>query len=299
MPRLHITYDVPGWAYHRRALALQRYAPSGWKTTISDQYTACEPCDVLLYLPYGSLKLVGRYVSRLPAKPVIVSGYNVGYGYRRELLNGCLVHADCVILNNRENWERLGRPDKTVWISNGVDLEQFRVTVPLENRKPKAIFIGSKYHYDCNADLKGVDILEAIRPDLEATGIECEWKTIDSIHPPMSADDIRDWYNSATVYVVASRCEGTPNPAIEAAACGCSVVGTLVGNMPELIQHGTNGLLVERTAESIKAGILDAAKNYRRWGQAMQETIKAWDWKTRSASYYELFAGLINERMAK
>jgi hypothetical protein len=235
----------------------------------------------------------------LPSRPIVVSGYNVGYGYRRELLDSCLKQADCVVINNRENWGRLGRPDRTVWISNGVDLDQFRVTVPMDQRKPKVISLGSKYHYDCNADLKGFDILRGIQSDIEAAGIACEWKTIDSIHPPMNADDMRDWYNTATVYVVASRCEGTPNPAIEAAACGCTVVSTLVGNMPELVQHGLNGLLVERTADAIKEGIVSASQRHSQFGMAMQEAIKPWGWKQRAEKYYTLFDKLLAEHGAE
>ena len=47
------------------------------------------------------------------------------------------------------------------------------------------------------------------------------------------------WYDTGTVYVVASQFEGTPNPALEAASAGCVVVSTPVGNMPELIRDGT------------------------------------------------------------
>ena len=54
-------------------------------------------------------------------------------------------------------------------------------------------------------------------------------------------EEMREFYRSLDVYVCASRAEGTPNPCLEAAACGVPLVTTCVGNMPELVRHGVNG----------------------------------------------------------
>src|SRR5687768_15509539 len=70
-----------------------------------------------------------------------------------------------------------------------------------------------------------------------------------------SCDEMVEFYHSLDIYLCASRSEGTPNPCLEAAACGVPVVTTRVGNMPELVQHGVNGLFVERNVSDIAAKI--------------------------------------------
>ena len=64
---------------------------------------------------------------------------------------------------------------------------------------------------------------------------------------------MRDFYQSLHVYVCASRSEGTPNPCLEAAACGLPVVTTPVGNMPEFVRDGVNGFFVARDVDAIAA----------------------------------------------
>ena len=50
--------------------------------------------------------------------------------------------------------------------------------------------------------------------------------------------------HSATVFVLASRTEGTPVVCMEAMATGVPVVATAVGGIPEIIEHGVNGILI-------------------------------------------------------
>ncbi len=72
--------------------------------------------------------------------------------------------------------------------------------------------------------------------------------------------EMLDFYHSLDVYVCASRTEGTPNPCLEAAACGLPVITTRVGNMPELIRDGENGFFVERDVADIAGKLAPAAR---------------------------------------
>src|SRR4029077_12159719 len=118
---------------------------------------------------------------------------------------------------------------------------------------------------------------------LRARGIDCELLLVDSRGPDKRTQrEMAAWYNDGTVLVCASESEGTPNPALEAAACGCTVVSTPVGNMPELIRHDVNGYLVERDPAAFVAAIKRACDNYPRLARAMRADIQEWHWAARS-----------------
>jgi glycosyltransferase involved in cell wall biosynthesis len=58
------------------------------------------------------------------------------------------------------------------------------------------------------------------------------------------------WYNAIDVITCASDAEGDPRPLIEGMACGAFPVVVDVGIVPELVRHGENGLVVERTPQA-------------------------------------------------
>jgi FkbM family methyltransferase len=71
----------------------------------------------------------------------------------------------------------------------------------------------------------------------------------------VSASKMTDFYHSIDVLLVASTAEGDPRPLIEGMACGCFPVAVDVGIVPELVEHGVNGLIVERSAAAFRAAL--------------------------------------------
>jgi len=57
--------------------------------------------------------------------------------------------------------------------------------------------------------------------------------------------EVADWFRSMDIFVLPSRSESFPNALLEAMACGCCAIGSRVGGIPELIEHGENGLLFD------------------------------------------------------
>jgi hypothetical protein len=237
---------------------------------------------------------------------VLVGGLNVGYGNHKERLRMGQQGMDHIVVNNRDCWERLGKPEGMTWISNGVDLDAFRVKVPIESRTPRVLWCGAKFHCTPRGDdpesIKGFsEILMPLSKRLEAAGIDYDFAVTNSDAPHLcrSTEEMVDWYNTGTVYVCASSSEGTPNPALEAAACGCTLVSTPVGNMPELIENRVSGRLVPRDVDDIYMAIHDLVRWPDGYARETQAAIAKWDWRSRAPQYYDLFRRLITCRTAR
>jgi glycosyltransferase involved in cell wall biosynthesis len=97
-----------------------------------------------------------------------------------------------------------------------------------------------------------------VAPAVEFIG----WVAPDAVAPVIAA---------ATVVVLPSQSEGLPAVALQAAALGRPVVATRTGGLPEIVQHGDTGLLVEPDGRGLAAAIvalLDDPAMARRLGRA-------------------------------
>jgi teichuronic acid biosynthesis glycosyltransferase TuaC len=68
-------------------------------------------------------------------------------------------------------------------------------------------------------------------------------------------DQLALWYGAAHCLCLASSMEGWANVLLESLACGRPVVATRVWGTPEVVKEDVQGVLVERTPESIAHGI--------------------------------------------
>ncbi|MEL6525691.1 MAG: glycosyltransferase family 4 protein [Chloroflexota bacterium] len=79
--------------------------------------------------------------------------------------------------------------------------------------------------------------------------------------PRVADSDMPDLYRSARMLVCASTVEGNPRVTAEAMACGVPVISTRVGIMPELIDDGRNGFLVDWDSAKIALAIATVLEN--------------------------------------
>jgi glycosyltransferase involved in cell wall biosynthesis len=66
----------------------------------------------------------------------------------------------------------------------------------------------------------------------------------DCIFEP-ATPEVADWMRAIDVFVLPSSSESFPNSPLEAMACGCCVVASRVGGLPELISDQQDGLLFD------------------------------------------------------
>jgi len=115
----------------------------------------------------------------------------------------------------------------------------------------------------------------------------------------LSQNEMKEFYHGIDYYLCASWHEGTPNPALEAAACGIPVVTTRVGNMPELVEHGENGFFIEPRADSIVEQFEEirglSVSDYLRLSTNVRSSILAnWTWEKNVANYQMAFERLLS-----
>jgi hypothetical protein len=295
MPSLRILYDAEGWAYHHNARGLQQYAPPDFTVSLGpalDDSTADvalgeTPVDLVLLFPNSRVGAVREALRRRGWPTRLVTAISSGWPVLASRFFRAYRLSDALVIANREFYERAGGLPRTHAAPYGVDPAVFRVRVPPGERRPRVLWTGALLH----RDVKGYD--DYVRPlerALRDRGIDTDFRAVDSrANAKRAPAEMAAWYNTGTVYVCASRAEGTPNPALEAAACGCTVVSTAVGNMPELIRNGVNGYLVPREVEALVDGVRAAVADYPRLAAGMQADIREWLWPRRAPSFYDAF----------
>lgn len=114
---------------------------------------------------------------------------------------------------------------------------------------------------------------------------------------------VADFYRSKDVLAIASCSEGQPLPLMEAMACGCFPVATDVGIVGELITHGENGLIVERTPEAFRDAFAWCAANLEHVRSKGQQNARMMrqqrDWTALAPSISATFEKLHRRSMQR
>ena len=103
------------------------------------------------------------------------------------------------------------------------------------------------------------DLRELIEGEVARLGLKSRVRLVG----PVANEDLQPWFCAADLFCLASSKEGWANVLLESLACGTPVVATNVWGTPEVICSPALGILVDRTVESIAAGLLEGLK--RTW----------------------------------
>jgi glycosyltransferase involved in cell wall biosynthesis len=162
----------------------------------------------------------------------------------------------------------LGVAEPVTYIPNGIDLDRFRVKIPIGTRVDYQVgLLAHSWTWKGFAD--GVRALELVResiPELRVVAFGTgtrprapEWL---EFRHNVTGEALVDLYNSLAVFVHPSWMEGWPLPPAEAMASGCALAASANCGVSDYATHGETALMApvhdtEGLAEAICQLILD------------------------------------------
>lgn len=210
-----------------------------------------------------------------------------------DIAQGVLEKFKVVTVNSRLLAELLGRRlPRLRYTPNGVDAEFFNPSG--RTRRPgdpiRIGWIGKV------RAAKNLDLVDRVVNRLRGSDrFEFDIRAVPKgAKAPWTPARVRDFYHSLDFYLCASTNEGTPNPALEAAACATALITTRVGNMPQLVEPGVNGFFVEPTVESLTERLVETGEltpaRIETLGRAARETVERdWSWPRRIGPFVDAF----------
>lgn len=196
----------------------------------------------------------------------------------------------------------------TVEITDGVDtklfkpynLERFK---EINGRKLVIGWVGNSSWYSKDAkDHKGIHTI--IKPAIEELireGYNIELELVDKQKKFIPHDDMAEYYKKIDVYVCASINEGTPNPVLEAMACGVPVISTDVGIVKEVFgEKQKDYILKDRNKETLKdaiKGILSNTEVLEELSKENLQRIQDWTWEKKTQQFKEFYTHIIEEEL--
>jgi glycosyltransferase involved in cell wall biosynthesis len=299
--------DRPGWAIDSKARNLRRILAGRFDLIVRYQHEVTEPeleaADLVMifyWLEIPKMPLPAAALERSADRLVIgICSHRELEGDFRERGLATLNRLPRAVFANNLRLQREYAPLLDVpvhYTPNGVDTTFFRPSVEARKRVAGQLRVGwAGSLANHGAEHRRFDVIERAVASLSGVTLstairEQRWR---------NHDEMLEFYRDLDVYVCASRSEGTPNPCLEAAACGVPIITTAVGNMPELIEEGGNGYLFDGSVDGLAhdlAVLRDSPLLAMRMGARIRETITAWDWRMQAENYARMFDSVLKNR---
>lgn len=195
-------------------------------------------------------------------------------------------------------------------ISDGVDLEMFYPQNlerfdRIDDRPVVIGWVGNSIFWGNKADdLKGVHtILIPAVDELRREGENVTRLFADRQERIIPHSEMKDYYSKIDIYVCTSRIEGTPNPLLEAMACGVPVITTDVGLVPEVLGEFQKQFVLERRDIScLKDAVrrmISSPDNLKRCSEENLRQIRDWSWKIKCTQYGDFFKAAYSRKVQK
>jgi len=282
--------DVMGWAWWNKSQYLKYYLADHYNIDIINIIGVNSlPINLNanydLWFTYGYSYI--NHLKRIPKHKKItgVTAHRPMTVIKRWMQKAENIHANSILLLK----EMQTFHPKVHYVPNGVDEELFRPIKPIDPDKP--LRVG---HIAKSSPLKGQE--KFIFPAMKLAGVDSITNTSDYRNRKPYIH-MYQTYQDMDVFIVASDEDGTPNPALEAAACGRPIISNRIGNMPEFIVDGYNGFLVDKSIDAYVEKLEWCKRNKDKvveMGKNARKTVEeGWTWKLMSKNYLKMFDSIL------
>lgn len=287
MKKILLIADVPNWAWGIKSRYIKKYLSNEFEIDIvylNKEKKFDLTYDIYFsYSPYlmNSIKNHKlRKITGLTGKTCYTSFFKRGENYKN---NVCALHTNNLLFFKMINGKN---HDRVYHLPNGIDIRLFTPkNKTINERKLIVGYVGKIRKF------KGYN--EYIKPVIsQSSKITRLMEKTGSPSTATSHEKMPDFYRNIDVYIVAAEDEGTPNPALEAAACGKPIISNYTGNMPEFIKDGINGFLVKKDVSAYVEKLIILYNNpnlLKRMGEEARKTAETWNWKIQAENYRKMF----------
>lgn len=101
------------------------------------------------------------------------------------------------------------------------------------------------------------------------------------------------WINAADLFVLPSISEGNPTVLVECLACGVPFIGTAVGGIPEMIESGKLGFVVEPANPGALAHAIDVSLTQLFDPDFIVSTAQTYEWNNLAESIMDVYRRVI------
>jgi len=197
------------------------------------------------------------------------------------------LHANSLMLQ-----EELEKINKCYYVPNGVDEKMFKFVRRDIGQEFKAGYVGKP----ATNPLKGLGVI--IFPACEIAGVKLKVQAVKYNFPDkIPHEEMPKWYEDVDVILCASIMDGTPNSMLEAACVGRTFIANRIGNVPQFVNQGVNGFMVERSINAYVEKLLFLKENRhqcRYMGVMARNTVeKNWTWELQAENYRRMFKELL------
>jgi glycosyltransferase involved in cell wall biosynthesis len=136
---------------------------------------------------------------------------------------------------------------------------------------------------------------------LRDEGLDIQLELADRQQHQIRHADMPEYYAQLDLYVCASKMEGTPNPVLEAAACGVPILSTNVGVVPQVFGSDPFGeILPERSVPALTRAIRRryhaGALQTRRLSAYNLRRIQPWGWSAKAENFRKFFKEIAEQQ---